>query len=224
MLDRVSDVVVCLGCGLIVGADSGWGCTCPPPGAPPASRPASARGPFRTAPEGTPCPRCAARLTERALHDVEVFDCDRCLGLFLDRATIEKLESPGGQDLRLAFPKRPRSDADRSVRYLGCPICQRLMNRTNFARMSGVIVDFCKEHGVWFDAGEVNAVIEFVEQGGLERARREAAERAAERARLVAQRHRDCQKLERAWGYRPSGEVRFRHDDVTRSLIDLLMR
>ncbi len=51
------------------------------------------------------------------------------------------------------------------------------MNRQNFARLSGVIVDVCKGHGVWFNAGELQAIVEFVRAGGLERARaREKAE------------------------------------------------
>lgn len=41
------------------------------------------------------------------------------------------------------------------------------MNRVNFGRRSGVIVDVCRAHGTWFDAGELVAALEFVAQGGL---------------------------------------------------------
>ena len=42
------------------------------------------------------------------------------------------------------------------------------MNRVNFARSSGVILDICKADGVWFDREELRRVVEFVRAGGLE--------------------------------------------------------
>jgi Zn-finger nucleic acid-binding protein len=53
------------------------------------------------------------------------------------------------------------------------------MNRTNFGTHSGVIVDVCMRHGIWFDAGELPKVLEFVESGGLQRARRRQLEEVA---------------------------------------------
>ena len=34
-----------------------------------------------------------------------------------------------------------------------------MMNRQNFGRRSGVIIDVCKGHGVWFEPGELSAVL-----------------------------------------------------------------
>jgi Zn-finger nucleic acid-binding protein len=45
------------------------------------------------------------------------------------------------------------------------------MNRQNFGGASGVIIDLCAKHGIWFDAGELPRVLEFVESGGLARER-----------------------------------------------------
>jgi hypothetical protein len=45
------------------------------------------------------------------------------------------------------------------------------MNRINFARCSGVIVDVCKGHGTWFDKQELTRIIEFIRDGGLEASR-----------------------------------------------------
>lgn len=62
------------------------------------------------------------------------------------------------------------------------------MNRKVFAQISGVIVDVCKEHGVWFDAGEVAAIVAFIDAGGLKTAAtREAQKRAQERKALEQQ-------------------------------------
>src|SRR5439155_12887026 len=56
-------------------------------------------------------------------------------------------------------------------RYLPCPRCGELMNRLNFAHASGVIIDICQPHGIWFDKDELRRIIEFIRAGGLDRAR-----------------------------------------------------
>jgi Zn-finger nucleic acid-binding protein len=59
------------------------------------------------------------------------------------------------------------------------------MNRINFARCSGVIVDVCKGHGTWFDRDELSRIVEFIRQGGLEASRnKEKASIEEERRRL----------------------------------------
>ena len=45
------------------------------------------------------------------------------------------------------------------------------MNRLNFGRLSGTIVDVCKGHGTFLDAGELHAIVRFIQGGGLDRAR-----------------------------------------------------
>ena len=57
------------------------------------------------------------------------------------------------------------------ISYVPCPDCSQLMNRSNFARSSGVIIDTCRQHGVWFDASELPRILEFIDQGGLTRQR-----------------------------------------------------
>ena len=86
--------------------------------------------------------------------------------------------------LRLALPKR-QIKRETAVRYISCPVCGKLMNRKAFGRISGVVVDVCKTHGVWFDAGELAEVIRFVEQGGLEREREREIDELAERERRL---------------------------------------
>ena len=131
--------------------------------------------------------------------DLHVLECTECRGFFLERHAIEVLGTEEGKSLRLAFPKRPRVPEDAHVRYLACPTCQTRMNRVNFAKISGVIVDVCKQDGVWFDSGEINTVIEFVEKGGLEIARKRiAAEHEAVSRRLTQEFHEQHALAEQA--------------------------
>jgi Zn-finger nucleic acid-binding protein len=62
-------------------------------------------------------------------------------------------------------------------------MCADLMNRVNFGKRSGVIVEVCKPHGVWFDKGELTRAIEFVAAGGLVETKRREEELAHEEQR-----------------------------------------
>src|SRR5258708_4696813 len=134
------------------------------------------------------CPRCSGSL-EPNRHDEMPFDeCAQCGGVCVPRGTLHRVsgarESP--IDLRAALPDRPLF-RETAVRYLQCPACEKVMNRRVFARVSGVIVDVCREDGVWFDAGELQAALDFVVQGGLEKARRhEEIERDEQRRQARA--------------------------------------
>ncbi len=132
------------------------------------------------------CPRCRSQLQAREYGDLSVEECDKCGGLFLAPTTMDRLVAARDMptSLRLALPKREMK-RESAVRYIACPTCGKSMNRQAFGRISGVIVDVCKSHGVWFDAGELAEVIRFVEQGGLEREReRELAELSEQERRL----------------------------------------
>jgi Zn-finger nucleic acid-binding protein len=132
------------------------------------------------------CPRCKAELKARTYGDLGVEECDACGGLFLAPQTMDRLVAARDMptNLRLHLPRRALK-AETVVRYLFCPVCGKSMNRQAFGRISGVVVDVCKAHGVWFDAGELAAVIEFVEHGGLERERERQLAELDERERRV---------------------------------------
>ncbi len=140
------------------------------------------------------CPRCDGHLEKGAQGDLAFDVCERCGGVFVPPATMNAVAASEDTptDLRAAIPDKPLQ-REQEVRYLMCPQCAKSMNRGVFARVSGIIVDVCREHGVWFDAGELAAAIEFVEQGGLHRAKtraeadREEARKAAHSARTMAQ-------------------------------------
>jgi len=55
------------------------------------------------------------------------------------------------------------------------------MNRQNFGRKSGVIVDICPRDGIWMDLGELDRILQWIQAGGetraVERAKREAREK-----------------------------------------------
>ncbi|MBX3271261.1 MAG: zinc ribbon domain-containing protein [Sandaracinaceae bacterium] len=128
------------------------------------------------------CPGCDGDV----LHVIDVgehriAECPACTGVLVDHATLEAItharEAEAGVRM-LAPASAPVGGAAAPVVYRRCPTCGKHMNRQNFGRASGVIVDVCKEHGVFFDAHELTAVLEFVASGGMARTRAREVEAA----------------------------------------------
>jgi Zn-finger nucleic acid-binding protein len=117
-------------------------------------------------------------------------ECTKCEGLWVDVASFEKICADREQQAAVLgaaspAPTHSASDSISKVSYVPCPECSKLMNRVNFARCSGVIVDVCKGHGTWFDQEELSRIVEFIRGGGLEASRdKEKAEIEEERRRL----------------------------------------
>ena len=137
------------------------------------------------------CPRCQVALSVRAIDDIEVNECQGCAGVFIDARAIEKMLGDRQQaraeavvGAYRATPRRMETPGGPNQKlYIKCPECGTIMNRKLFAKGTGVIVDVCRGHGTWFDAGELPVVVEFVMNGGLERAEKAEIERMRDEAR-----------------------------------------
>jgi Zn-finger nucleic acid-binding protein len=168
---------VCLGCGARV--SDGAPCACELVG----DNPYRDAAPTSRAVLGA-CPRCACSLTQVDYADTQLEECDRCGGVFVEAWILDRLVAAREARISLAIALPLRTlKPERVVRYVKCPRCSMQMNRKIFGRHSGVVVDVCKEDGIWFDSGELAAVLEFIEKGGLERARESELKERAEQQR-----------------------------------------
>ena len=142
------------------------------------------------------CPRCAIEMHSLLLGTTVIRECERCLGLWVDVPAFEKICADREQQAAVLgaaspAPTKPVQGEDK-VRYVPCPECKQLMNRINFARCSGVVVDVCKGHGTWFDREELSRIVEFIRGGGLDAARsKEKAALEEERRHLESVRLRE---------------------------------
>ncbi|MCC7307582.1 MAG: zf-TFIIB domain-containing protein [Acidobacteria bacterium] len=150
------------------------------------------------------CPRCKVQLQLLKIDEVLIRECERCGGFWSNTQTFEDLcASKEQQSSVLGFiGSYVHSDMEPAkISYVPCPDCKELMNRSNFARSSGVIIDRCKQHGVWFDAAELPKILEFVDSGGLARQReKEKIELEDERSRLREERRRLDMQARRSGG------------------------
>jgi Zn-finger nucleic acid-binding protein len=136
---------------------------------------------------GARCPKCANELQQITIGPTSLFECPRCDGVWLDAEAFERIcadrESQAAVLHRWATGARVTTVE--AVRYRPCVRCGKMMNRMNFGRLSGTIVDVCRGHGTFLDTGELHAVVTFIQQGGLDRMRaREIDDLKAEQQRL----------------------------------------
>lgn len=134
------------------------------------------------------CPRCNLPLGLLQIGGINLRECEKCDGVWADVTTFEGIcANSEKQSAVLGFIGTRTSNAEMltKINYVRCPDCGEMMNRNNFARSSGVIVDICKKHGVWFDVDELSKIVDFIQKGGMEIAReKEKIDIDAERGRL----------------------------------------
>ena len=157
------------------------------------------------------CPVCRSELTKHVSANWTVHLCGQGHGIWMTAPVLERFERfhesvrPQGRKSAKANgadasesneregvslsnphpPVLPEGVQDTTVEYRPCPECGQAMARRAYKKISGVIVDACLGHGVWFDAGEFERVAQFLRAGGIEASRRFEALSAARRERLM---------------------------------------
>jgi len=122
------------------------------------------------------CPLCGPEklLSHRRLgqEQVSVLECSRCAGLWLGKDAFEQLrdrvlsEAAMRQTLTDRKPEAAPLRRQIGPTYRNCIYCGRHMHRQQYARGSGVVIDICSEHGLWFDAQELQQTLAWIARGG----------------------------------------------------------
>lgn len=141
-------------------------------------------------PHSTRCPACRGDMHWVRVGDVDLLECGACDGTWVESGAFETLCAQREQQAAVVQRKpgeektAARPEAER-VRYRPCPQCGKMMNRLNFGRLSGAILDVCSGHGTFLDRGELHHVVRFILEGGLDRARRAEREALKEDERRI---------------------------------------
>jgi len=126
-----------------------------------------------------------SKMVPRSIGGVVVQECMACNGLWVpgdefnrlvDRAVAAQATLPS-EGLGQRQKSVPARQVDPRVKYRKCPSCGDMMVRKNFGSRSGVIVDWCGQHGTWLDADELESIAKFVMDGGLKQPGNEARPR-----------------------------------------------
>jgi Zn-finger nucleic acid-binding protein len=122
--------------------------------------------------------------------DVDLLECASCDGTWIETESFDRLCSQREQQAAFVQKRadargaRTQTSAADRIRYRPCPKCGKMMNRQNFGRLSGAIIDTCVRHGSFLDRGELHQVVQFILDGGFDRMRK------AEIARLKEEQDR----------------------------------
>lgn len=173
-------------------------------------------------PAGKGCPRCKAKLQIRSLDVVHVIECEDCGGLWLDPQVFTSMTNKarrGHLEIAGKEPEvRAKSGARPAQSYIPCLDCGDMMLRRQFthrARPTGVVLDYCRDHGIWFDGEELSTILAAI-QNGWDNAPDESFIQEALRPRVT------FEKLPK--GVKPDRSRRARNPymDLLHSLTDIL--
>ncbi len=110
------------------------------------------------------CIACKEPMIVLELNRVEVDFCLDCGGTWLDSGELGLMlgdDEKARRTLDIAVTDGAISPGRRK-----CPICRRPMDEVRFGSKESLRIDRCQEgHGMWFDRGELHAVIELL--GGV---------------------------------------------------------
>jgi len=94
------------------------------------------------------------------LNQVEIDYCSNCKGIWLDSGELELLFSNSDENnINQSFIVKNDYPEDKRR----CPICKKKMNKVEFEN-SGIVLDKCFEHGLWFDNGELKSILKTSEE------------------------------------------------------------
>ena len=145
------------------------------------------------------CPCCDIPLRTINVGHGENFNieqCTSCYGLFFDPDELEALMNKSTSEvysikLQKIDKLSDQNFMDDKIVYRKCPICRTLMNRKNFGGRSGIIIDICKDHGIWLDRGELSALLEWKKAGGEILKEKMEQKRAKQLKHKAVQKHQD---------------------------------
>ena len=114
------------------------------------------------------CPMCRVPLQAVSTHQVQLHECAQCRGVWLDIEAFQRLCADRHRQAAVLLRRDAGAGgASATAPSLPCAKCARAMHRFNYAKASGIHLDMCRDHGIWFEGDELRRVLEFVQVGGL---------------------------------------------------------
>jgi hypothetical protein len=93
------------------------------------------------------------------LNQIEIDYCNVCHGVWLDEGELELLLQDSNEKYKLfnSFTV----DKNNKEKSIKCPICFKKMDKVTCGSTNKITLDECQQkHGLWFNKGELEAVVE----------------------------------------------------------------
>lgn len=105
------------------------------------------------------CPVCKEPMVVLELEQVEIDYCTGCSGIWLDSGELELLFENEAE--RKKSLQSLRDASEHPEKPYRCPVCNKKMLKVHVGDNDEILIDRCKkDHGFWFDKGELKSVIE----------------------------------------------------------------
>ena len=105
------------------------------------------------------CPACKQPMIVLEIEGIEIDHCIGCGGVWLDGGELELLLDAA--DTRDRLMAKLAGNIAAKERKLRCPLCKKKMDKVRYGDKEPVVLDKCGSgHGLWFDKGELQDVIE----------------------------------------------------------------
>ncbi|MEZ7891070.1 MAG: zf-TFIIB domain-containing protein [Candidatus Wallbacteria bacterium] len=112
------------------------------------------------------CPRCESNLKKKNIDGVQIDQCVKCGGIFLDDKELKRIAADfdaKGKKI-IALKKQPKADVA-VEKPVNCIRCRGCMDRVNFNYTSGIYIDFCPDcSSMWLDNGELEKIAAFMKE------------------------------------------------------------
>jgi len=114
------------------------------------------------------CPVCKRGMIVIEYQNIELDYCTSCKGVWFDSGELELiLKLHGLEEVKMFLDNifdAPETISSEKKRK--CPICGHKMKKATIGEKSQILIDVCgKEHGLWFDGGEVAQLIRYTPGG-----------------------------------------------------------
>ncbi|MCF7826036.1 MAG: zf-TFIIB domain-containing protein [Candidatus Marinimicrobia bacterium] len=112
------------------------------------------------------CPNCSIALIQKNIQGIQIDECEKCEGIWLEEAELRQVKDKIDSDLNwmdfeiLKHPEKFKPKAKRTA----CPSCKKAMSVLDYDETK-VEIDYCTEcKGVWLEKNELESIIEALEK------------------------------------------------------------
>ena len=116
------------------------------------------------------CPACTGDMVVVEYQQIELDFCPKCHGIWFDSGELGfMLEKSGINGASIGDPTHlTPAKTDEKIRK--CPLCRRPMSKNYIGDHPAVMIDVCRNReGLFFDGGEVRALLEQLPHGDAEK-------------------------------------------------------
>ncbi len=111
------------------------------------------------------CPSCKNDMIVVEYYHIELDYCPDCQGVWFDSGELELMLQTSKIDAKHIGEINNLPAAKTSEKARKCPICGDAMSKNTIGQQPPVIIDVCRNDGLFFDGGELQQLVKQIPGG-----------------------------------------------------------